>query len=131
MRGAYILADAPDAKPAMILIATGSEVPLALATREALAEHGVQARVVSMPSWELFDRQPESYRDEVLPPAVGKRLAIEAGIAQGWHAYVGAEGAVLGLNRFGASAPGQVVMEKLGFTVDYVVKEALTLLERP
>jgi transketolase len=129
-RGAYTLVDAPEGQLALILIATGSEVPLALAARERLAERGIHSRVVSMPSWELFNQQPETYRDEVLPPAVRKRLAIEAGVPQGWHAYVGPEGEVIGLTRFGASAPGQVVMDKLGFNVGHVVERALDLLGR-
>jgi transketolase len=83
-----------------------------------------------MPSWELFDQQPQSYQEAVLPPAVRKRLVIEAGVPQGWHCYVGAEGEVIGLNRFGASAPGSVVMDKLGFNVDYVLQRALCLLGR-
>jgi transketolase len=127
-RGAYTLVDAPEGHPAILLIATGSEVPLALAAHERLAAQGIHARVVSMPSWELFNQQPETYRDEVLPPTIRKRLAIEAGVPQGWHYYVGPEGEVIGLTRFGASAPGQVVMDKLGFNVGHVVERALALL---
>jgi transketolase len=129
-RGAYVLLDAPDGRPDLILIATGSEVALAVEARQRLAAQGVQARVVSMPSWELFEQQPQAYREEVLPPAVTKRLAIEAGVPQGWHYYVGPEGDVLGLTRFGASAPGQVVLDKLGFNVANVVARALRLLGR-
>jgi transketolase len=129
-RGAYVLVDAPDGNPELILIATGSEVPLALAAREKLAAEGIRARAVSMPSWELFDQQPQSYQEAVLPPAVRKRLVIEAGVPQGWHCYVGAEGEVIGLNRFGASAPGAVVMDKLGFNVGHVLQRALCLLGR-
>jgi transketolase len=129
-RGAYILVDTPEGQPAIILLATGSEVPLALAAHERLAAQGIQARVVSMPSWELFDQQPQTYRDAVLPPAVRTRLAIEAGVPQGWHYYVGPEGDVIGLARFGASAPGQVAMDKLGFNVDHVAERALSLLGR-
>jgi len=126
-RGAYVLADAPS-KPDLILIATGSEVSLIVAARQKLAEQKVQARIVSMPSWELFDAQPRDYRESVLPPSVRPRLAVEAGLPQGWHFYVGDGGDVIGLDRFGASAPGNVVMEKLGFTVNHVVERALALL---
>jgi transketolase len=129
-RGAYVLVDAPDGRPDIILIATGSEVALAVEARQRLAEQGIRARVVSMPSWELFERQPKAYRDEVLPPALSKRLAIEAGAPQGWHYYVGPEGAVLGLTRFGASAPGAVALENLGFNVANVVALALHILGR-
>jgi transketolase len=129
-QGAYVLLEAEGGRPEIILIASGSEVALAVAARQLLAEHGVQARVVSMPSWELFDRQSSAYRDEVLPPSVGKRLAIEAGAPQGWHHYVGPAGDIIGLTRFGASAPGAVLMDKLGFNVANVVARALTLLGR-
>ena len=129
-RGAYVLADAPGGKPDIVLIGTGSEVALVVAAREKLAERKIQTRVVSMPSWELFDLQPREYREAVLPPSVRPRLAVEAGLPQGWHFYVGDGGDVVGLDRFGASAPGNVVMEKLGFTVDNVVKRALALLGR-
>jgi transketolase len=128
-RGAYVLADAPDGRrPDVILIATGSEVALALAAREELTRQGVAARVVSMPSWELFEEQPQSYKHEVLPPDVTARLAIETGVPQGWWRYVGSGGDVLGLERFGVSAPGKVVLEKLGFNVDNVVARAQALL---
>ncbi len=126
-RGAYVLADAPS-KPDLVLIGTGSEVSLIVAARQKLAEQKVQARIVSMPSWELFDAQPRDYRESVLPPSVRPRLAVEAGLPQGWHFYVGDGGDVIGLDRFGASAPGNVVMEKLGFTVNHVVERALALL---
>ncbi|MBI3329962.1 MAG: transketolase [Nitrospinae bacterium] len=129
-QGAYILADADDGAPDIILIASGSEVALALEARKQLAHQGIRARVVSMPSWELFERQSPAYRDAVLPPSVTRRLAIEAGSPQGWCEYVGLGGDVIGLKRFGASAPGQVVMEQLGFTVANVVERALKLLER-
>ena len=128
--GAYVLADAEDEQPDIILIATGSEVHLALEAREQLAEQGVKARVVSMPSWELFDRQPPTYRDQVLPPTVTVRLAIEAGVPQGWRHYVGPTGEVIGLDRFGASAPYKTLMEKFGFTAENVVSRALGLLGR-
>jgi transketolase len=128
-RGAYVLADAPQGKPDVVLIGTGSEVSLTVAAREKLAESKIHARIVSMPSWELFDAQPREYRDTVLPPSVRPRLVVEAALPQGWHRYVGDGGDILGVERFGASAPGPVVMEKLGFTVDNVVHRALALLE--
>ena len=126
-KGAYVLAEASGGKPDIVLIATGSELSLAVAARLKLAEKNMHARVVSMPSWELFDAQPKDYRDSVLPPSVRRRLAIEAGLPQGWHRYVGDGGDVVGIERFGASAPGNVVMEKFGFTVDNVVNRALAL----
>jgi transketolase len=129
-RGAYILLDAEDGAPDLLVMASGSEVALAVEARARLVQQGVRVRVVSMPSWELFEQQPQAYRDTVLPPGVTRRLAIEAGVPQGWHYYVGQAGAVLGLTCFGASAPGQVVMERLGFTVDNVVRHALQLLGR-
>ncbi|MGE5617798.1 MAG: transketolase [Sphingomonadaceae bacterium] len=126
--GAYILAEAPSGTPETILIATGSEVPLALAARERLLALGVQARVVSMPSWELFEQQPRQYRDTVLPPSVRARASIEAGITLGWCRYVGEDGAAIGLDRFGASAPAPVLFEQFGFTPRNVVATALRLL---
>ncbi|HIP87105.1 MAG TPA: transketolase [Anaerolineales bacterium] len=127
-RGAYVLRDAPEGRPDIILIGTGSEVHLALAAQEALAERGIRARVVSMPSWELFDAQPPEYRAQVLPPDVPARLAVEAAVPMGWERYVGPQGAVMGLDRFGASAPYKVLMEKFGFTPKAVVERALRLL---
>jgi len=129
-RGAYVLADPPDGRPDLVLIGTGSEVSLAVAAREKLSERKIQARVVSMPSWELFDLQPREYRDSVLPASIKRRVAVEAALPQGWHRYVGDGGDVIGIERFGASAPGNVVMEKLGFTENHVVERALALLER-
>ncbi len=126
-RGAYVLADSSGI-PSVLLIASGSEVHLALEARDLLAEKGIAVRVVSMPSWELFDAQPASYRDAVLPPQVTARLAIEAGVTQGWAKYVGLAGDVMGLDRFGASAPYRVLMEKFGFTAEAVVERALNLL---
>ncbi|SFB07167.1 transketolase [Collimonas sp. OK607] len=127
-RGAYILADAPDGSPELILIASGSEVGLIVAARLQLLAQNIQVRVVSMPSWELFDEQPQAYRDTVLPPAIGAKLAVEAGVAQGWHRYVGDHGDVLAIDHFGASAAGEVVMREYGFTVDNVCQRALALL---
>jgi transketolase len=128
-RGAYVLADSQGA-PDVILIASGSEVEVALDARQRLAEQGVQARVVSMPSWELFEQQPPEYRDEVLPPDVSARLAIEMAVPMGWERYVGLQGDVLGINRFGASAPYKVILEQFGFTGENVVLRALTVLDR-
>jgi transketolase len=132
-RGAYILAEAEDAQggkvaPQLILIATGSEVSLAFDARVALQKDKVPTRVVSMPCWEIFEEQTRAYRDEVLPPAVPARLAIEAGVCQGWDRYVGPKGDVVCLNRFGASAPGDVALRELGFNVDNVLKRAKALL---
>ena len=126
--GGYVLADAANGQPRLILIATGSEVSLALEARLQLEQEGVPTRVVSMPCCELFDEQPKEYRDEVLPHAVSRRLAIEAGVRQGWDRYVGTAGDVLSLDRFGASAPGDVALKNLGFNVENVVKRARALL---
>jgi len=128
-RGGYILAEAEGETPELILIATGSEVSLALAAREELLAKEIRTRVVSMPSWELFDEQPREYRDSVLPPQVKARLAMEAGSPMGWRSYTGDGGDVIGVERFGASAPGPVVMREYGFTVKNVTDRALALLE--
>lgn len=128
LKGAYILADADQGHPRVILIATGSEVHLALEAWGRLADDGIPARVVSMPSWELFERQPEVYRNEVLPPAVTARLAIETGSPHGWHRYVGLRGGVIGMTRFGASAPYQILLQQFGFTTEHVVSRAMELL---
>ena len=129
-RGAYVLDEAPGGKPDVILIATGSEVSLAREAAVALAGRGLAVRVVSMPSWELFAEQPRAYRDEVLPPDAAARLVIEAGASLGWERYAGACGEVVGIDRFGASAPGKVVMEQYGFTVEAVAARAAALVER-
>ncbi len=127
-KGAYVLADASGGNPDIILIGSGSEVSLTLAARERLLEQGIQARVVSMPSWELFDAQPEGYRKSVLPPSIPARLAVEAGVSQGWRAYVGDQGDVIGLDHFGASAPAKILMREYGFSVDNVYARALKLI---
>ena len=124
-RGGYVLADEPALD--VILLASGSEVSLAMVARGLLAEQDVAARVVSMPSWELFDAQSQSYRDAVLLPGVA-RVAVEAGISQGWHRYVGLDGAVVAMDRFGASAPYKKLMQEFGFTAENVVAEVLELL---
>jgi transketolase len=126
-RGAYVLLDAPDAKPEMILIASGSEVGLIVAAAERLQAQGIAVRCVSMPSWELFEALPKEEREAVLPPSVGARLAVEAGVPQGWERYVGAAGGVVGVERFGASAPAEVLLREYGFTVDNVCARALAL----
>ncbi|MFO7461451.1 MAG: transketolase [Desulfatiglandales bacterium] len=130
-RGAYILSDPADGDPDVILIGTGSEVHLAVAAAERLEEKGARPRVVSMPSWELFDIQPEDYRSRVLPDHIRARVAVEAGVPQGWHRYVGASGEVIGINHFGASAPYQVLYERFGLTAERIVEKCLKLLDRP
>jgi transketolase len=125
--GAYVLVDAPD--PEIALLATGSEVTLALAAARELAGAGSRVRVVSMPCWEIFDAQPQDYRDAVLPPALTRRLAIEAAAPFGWHRYVGAQGDVIGMEGFGASAPAKDLAKHFGFTPEVVVKRARALLE--
>jgi transketolase len=129
-KGAYILADAPDGKPAVILIGAGSEVAVALAARELLAAQGVQARVVSMPSWDLFEAQDAAYRERVLPRSVAARVSVEAGVTLGWERYVGLAGAAVGINRFGESGKGPAVMAHLGITAERVAAEALRVLGR-
>ncbi|MCD6291486.1 MAG: transketolase [Anaerolineae bacterium] len=128
-KGGYILVDAPNGQPDVILIATGSEVSLAVQARELLAADGIQARVVSLPSWELFEEQPQSYRDEVLPPEITRRVAIEAAVRQGWDRYIGPKGAFIGLDRFGASAPYKVLAEEFGFTPEHVADVARSLVK--
>lgn len=128
-RGAYILADPPKGKPAIILIASGSEVSLIVAAKEKLQAKKIPVRIVSMPSWELFEAQSQKYRDLVLPPSVKARLSVEAGISQGWERYVGDNGDMVSVKDFGASAPGSTIMEKYGFTVENVCKRALALLK--
>jgi transketolase len=127
-KGAYVLADG-DGQPDIILIASGSEVHLVMAARAQLADKGLRVRVVSMPSWELFEAMPASYRETVLPTEIKIRLAVEMGLPMGWERYVGDAGAIIGMNGFGASAPGPVVQEKFGFTVEHVVRRALEILK--
>jgi transketolase len=126
--GAYVLCDAPGAKAQILLIASGSEVHIALQAQTLLAAQGVGARVVSMPSWDLFARQPQSYRDEVLPPAITARISIEAGVTFGWERWVGSTGIAMGIDHFGASAPYQTLYEKFGLTPERVVENAKQLL---
>jgi transketolase len=127
-RGAYVLADAPDGKPEVILIGTGSEVGVALAARDLLRGQGVQAWVVSMPSWELFEEQDAAYRESVLPKAITARVSVEAGVTLGWERYVGSAGATVGINRFGESGKGPAVMAYLGVTPENVAQKALLVL---
>jgi transketolase len=129
-RGAYVLIDAGRELPQLILIASGSEVSLALAAHRQLTREGIRSRVVSMPSWELFEAQSSEYRLAVLPPAVRARVSVEAASPFGWERYVGPEGAMLGVNHFGASAPGPEVMARYGFTVENVVATAKAVLAR-
>ncbi len=122
-KGAYVLAGAVD-KPDVLLLATGSEVSVALSAAEALAEESIAAHVVSMPCWELFEKQNQEYKDSVIPPDVTARVAVEAGVEQGWHKYLGEKGIFIGMSSFGASAPGKVCFEKFGITTENVIKAA-------
>jgi transketolase len=127
-KGAYVLASADN--PELILMATGSEVSLVVQAYEQLTAEGVRARVVSMPCLELFEKQPQAYRDEVLPPSVRARVAVEQASTHGWHRYIGLDGAVIGMETFGASAPLKELLTKFGFTPDRVVETARTVLRR-
>jgi transketolase len=129
-KGGYILWESADGEPETILIGTGSEVEIALDAGRRLAAEGIRVRVVSLPSWELFDREPQAYRDEVLTPAVRARVAVEAGVCLGWEHYVGLEGEIVGIDRFGASAPYKVLYEKFGITAEAVAAAARRLLGR-
>jgi transketolase len=122
--GAYVLADAPAGTPDVLLLASGSEVMLCLDAHERLTAEGIQARVVSMPSWELFDDQPQAYRDRVLPPQVTARVAVEQAATFGWERYVGTAGHIIGMRTFGASAPLKELQRKFGFEPDQVVAAA-------
>jgi transketolase len=129
-RGAYVLSDAKAREPTLILIASGSEVGLIIAAAEHLRSEGVAVRCVSMPSWDLFDAQPQQYRDAVLPPKVTARLAVELGVGQGWQRYTGEQGDMLGLEHFGASAPAEVLLHEFGYTVENVCARAKALIGR-
>jgi transketolase len=128
-RGAYVLGDIGDNDPELILMASGSEVSLIVRAGEAMAAEGVNVRLVSFPCWELFEKQDDEYRRSVLLPNVKARLAVEAGIAVGWHRWVGEKGSVLSLEHFGASAPAKVIFEHFGFTVENVITRARILLK--
>jgi transketolase len=123
-KGAYILADAPGGKPQVILMATGSEVPLTVDAYEKLESEGIQARVVSMPSWELFEKQDQAYKDSVLPPAITARVSVEMASTFGWERYVGPKGQMVGMHTFGASAPWKDLQKHFGFTTEAVVAAA-------
>jgi transketolase len=125
-----VLADADHGGPELVLIASGSEVWVALEARERLLADGIATRVVSMPCWELFAEQDQGYRDEVLPPRCGARLAVEAAATFGWERWVGEDGEVVGVDHFGASAPGATVLEQFGFTPDNVADRARALVRR-
>lgn len=127
-KGAYVLADLGEGEPEILLMASGSEVQLIVEAGDKLSADGGAVRVVSFPSWELFEAQPQAYRDEVLPPGLTKRLAVEAGVSQGWRRWVGDVGDMITIDRYGASAPGDVLMEKMGFSADNVVARAKALL---
>jgi transketolase len=128
-RGAYVLADHGTGKPKIILMASGSELALVVAAGKRLADGGAAVRVVSFPSWELFAAQDEAYRESVLPSDVTRRLAVEAGVAQGWHRWVGATGRVLSIERFGVSAPAKDAFNHLNMTVERTFEIATELLE--
>jgi len=123
-KGAYILADAPDGNPEVILMGSGSEVSLCVDAYEQLKSQGVKARVVSMPSWRLFEKQSDEYKKQVLPPGVRARVSVEAAATLGWDRYVGPTGKMIGMHRFGASAPIKDLLKKFGFTTDKVVEAA-------
>ena len=129
-RGAYVLADAPDGKPDVLLLATGSEVALCVQAYERLKADGIRARVVSMPSWEIFDDQDASYRDSVLPPDVTARVSVEQASIFGWAKYVGLTGQIIGMRTFGASAPLKDLQREFGFTLERVVDAAKAQLGR-
>jgi transketolase len=130
LKGAYILSREDTDRPDVILIATGSEVHLILEARTVLAKDNINARVVSMPSWELFRKQPSEYRDAVLPPDIKARLAVEAGAPLGWCEWIGDEGDIIGISRFGASAPGGEIFRQLGFTVENIVEKSRKVVGR-
>jgi transketolase len=133
-RGAYILADAPDGKPEVLLLATGSEVSLCVEAYEKLSKEGIKARVISMPSWELFEKQSKEYQDLVLPPKVKARVSVEMATTFGWSRYVGQTGKSIGMHTFGDSAPLKDLLKHFGFTPDHVVtaaKEQIQMSNRP
>lgn len=129
-RGAYILADSAPDRPEVVLIASGSEVHLALRVYEKGRAEGIRIRVVSMPSWELFESQPVEYRNQVLPPDISFRISVEAGATQGWQKYVGSAGVTIGIDHFGASAPGKILLEKFGFTPENIMKNVREFIKR-
>jgi transketolase len=128
-RGGYTILDPGKGKPDLILLGSGSEVHLALDAARTLEVKGVAVRVVSLPSWEIFESQPQSYKDLILPPDVKLRIGVEAGVIQGWERYLGDRGVFVGMDRFGASAPYKKLYEQFGLTADRVVEKALSILE--
>jgi transketolase len=128
-RGGYVLAEASGGAPSAILLASGSELGVAVEARQRLEAAGTPTRVVSLPSWYLFSRQDRSYRDEVLPPSVAARVSIEAGSTFGWERWIGLTGRSIGLDRFGASAPAEILFEEFGFSVDAVVNAVEEILQ--
>ncbi|MGB2681859.1 MAG: transketolase C-terminal domain-containing protein, partial [Candidatus Competibacter sp.] len=129
-KGGYVLADAEDGQPDVLLVATGSEVSLCIAAYEQLKTEGIKARVVSMPSWELFDRQERSYQESVLPPAVTARISVEQASTLGWRRYVGLRGLTIGMHTFGASAPLKALQNKFGFTPEKIAAAAREQIAR-
>jgi transketolase len=129
-RGAYVLADFGDDDPELILMASGSEVDLIIRSGERLAAEGVNVRLVSFPSWELFEQQDAAYQEAVLPSRIKRRIAVEAGVEMGWERWVGEAGMILGMKKFGASAPYRVLFEHYGFTAENVIRMAGELLAR-
>jgi transketolase len=127
-RGAYALADSLSGLPEVLLMATGSEVQIALAAHQKLKEEGISARLVSMPSWELFEKQPEEYKNRLIPREILLRVSIEAGATLGWHKYIGPGGEAIGIDHFGASAPVKVLLEKFGFTPENIIRRVKALL---
>lgn len=130
LRGAYVIKESEKKIPDIILMATGSEVELIYEASKVLKEKGIDARAISMPSWEVFEKQDEEYRESVLPEKVTKRLGVEAGSSFGWHKYVGLQGAIISIDHFGASAPAKILFEKFGFTVENVVEKALQVINK-
>ena len=126
-RGGYILSEASGGKPQIILLSTGSEVPICLAAQQQLETEGIRTRVVSMPCFELFDEQDSAYRNEVLPPDIQARVAVEAGARQSWDRYLGCEGRFVGMSSYGASAPYQALYKHFGITAEHVADEARAL----
>jgi len=129
-RGAYVVSEAANKAPEALILASGSEVGLAVKAQKKLEEEGIFVSVISMPSWDRFEKQPKDYKDQVLPPSVKKRLAVEMGASLGWERYTGDEGDILAIDRFGASAPGEKIMEEYGFTVENVVKRVKLMLNK-
>ena len=129
-KGAYILADAPDGRPDVLLLATGSEVALCVQAHEQLAVEGIKSRVVSMPSWELFEQQSADYQQSVIPQDVTARVSVELASTFGWGKYIGTQGQAIGMQSFGASAPLKDLLKEFGFTVDHVVAAAKAQIAR-